>query len=162
MAIADDIKQLRKQLGLTQEQLGQKLGVAGRVVRRWEGKVHHPDPKYLLGLASLAADAGLPLLATSFQSALIRDLGLIEREMSHASFDVPTRQIIDHGRHLRYNEPCGPPRGMLLVVRHGKEETSFLQAVFHALRGLRSKDENERGRARAALKQLAQAMGVEV
>jgi len=162
MGIADDIKQLRKELRLTQEQLGQKLGVAGRVVRRWEGRVHHPDPKYLLGLASLAADAGLPLLATSFRSALIHDLGLIEREMSHASFDVPTREVIDHERRFKYNEPCGPPRGMLLIVRHGREETSFLEAVFYAFLKLRDKDESERERARAALKQLAEAMGVQI
>ena len=162
MAIADDIKQLRKELRLTQEQLGHKLGVAGRVVRRWEAKVHHPDPKYLLGLASLAQDAGLPLLAMSFRSALIRDLGLIEREMSHASFDVPTKEVVDHERRLKHHEITGPPRGMLLIVRHGKEETSFLEAVLYAFLKLRDKNESEREHARAALKQLAEAMGVEV
>jgi len=147
MAIADDIKQLRKQLGLTQEQLGQQLGVAGRVVRRWEAKVHHPDPKYLLGLASLAADAGLAPLASRFQSALIRNLGLVEREMLQGYFDVPAKGAT--------------PRGVLLVVRHGREETLFLEALFYAISALRHKDESVRERARAALKQLAQAMGVE-
>jgi transcriptional regulator with XRE-family HTH domain len=160
MDVSDAVRQLRKQLGLTQEQLGERLGVSGRVVRRWEGRVHHPDPKFMTGLAALASDAKEPVLAHIFRSALIRDLGLVEREALHAHFDTPTQKVVDEARRFKFHEPAGPPRGMLLLVRHGAEETRYLNAVTAAFLGLRSSDEAIRKRSRAALEALCTAMQI--
>jgi len=160
MDVADGIRQLRKHLGLTQEQLGERLGVSGRVVRRWEARVHHPDPKFLAGLASLAAEAKEPVLTQLFRSALIRDLGLLERETLHAHFDTATREAIDTKRRFKYHEPVGPPRGLILLTRHGAEEVQYMQAVVQAFLGLRSQDETCRARSRAALKGLCAALDI--
>lgn len=45
------LKELRKEKGLTQEQLAQKLNVAGRTVSRWENGNNLPDIDLLIALA---------------------------------------------------------------------------------------------------------------
>lgn len=46
----DEIRQLREDLGLSQSQMGKKLGTHYRTVGRWELGLHAPSP---LGLAQL-------------------------------------------------------------------------------------------------------------
>jgi len=41
---AEEIKQKRKEAGMTQEQLAHKLGVAVATIQRWEKGVHRPSP----------------------------------------------------------------------------------------------------------------------
>ena len=45
------LKDLRKERGLTQEQLAEKIGVAGRTVSRWETASNMPDLSILIQLA---------------------------------------------------------------------------------------------------------------
>lgn len=45
------LKALRKEKGLTQEQLAEKFGVAGRTVSRWETATNMPDLSILIQLA---------------------------------------------------------------------------------------------------------------
>lgn len=49
--IGSFLKDLRKEKGLTQEQLAEILGVAGRTVSRWETAVNMPDLSILIQLA---------------------------------------------------------------------------------------------------------------
>ncbi len=49
--IGSFLKALRKEKGLTQEQLAEKLGVAGRTVSRWETASNMPDLSILIQLA---------------------------------------------------------------------------------------------------------------
>lgn len=49
--IGDFLKVLRKEKGLTQEQLAEKVGVAGRTVSRWETASNMPDLSILIQLA---------------------------------------------------------------------------------------------------------------
>jgi transcriptional regulator with XRE-family HTH domain len=160
--IKNVLKELRARLGLTQQQLAVRAGLSVRGYAAYEGGERSPEPGPLAVLASIAGEEGHQDLANRLVNSLLQQLRLHERETILGRFDVPTKEVIDHERRFKYNEPCGPPRGMLLIVRHGREETSFLEAVFYAFSALRSKDEAARERARAALKQLAQAMGVEV
>lgn len=46
------IKQLRKQNGLTQEELGKKMGVIKQTVSSWENNISEPNSEILLNLAS--------------------------------------------------------------------------------------------------------------
>jgi transcriptional regulator with XRE-family HTH domain len=142
VAIADDIKQLRQQLDLTQEQLGQKLGVAGRVVRRWEASVHHPDPKYLAGLASLAESGGIHSLAYRFASRLIRDLGLARLQLG--IFSTPAA-------------PKEDSPGILLTTFRGPEAQDYAQAFFETFGRFLYGTPEERERARGLLQQFNQA-----
>lgn len=47
------IAELRKQQGLTQEQLGEKIGVTNKTVSRWERGVYLPPPDALLSLSQI-------------------------------------------------------------------------------------------------------------
>ncbi|MBE6774128.1 MAG: helix-turn-helix transcriptional regulator [Ruminococcaceae bacterium] len=49
--IGSFLKALRKEKGITQEQLAEKLGVAGRTVSRWETASNMPDLSILIQLA---------------------------------------------------------------------------------------------------------------
>lgn len=49
--IGQFLKELRKEKGLTQEQLAEILGVAGRTVSRWENASNMPDLSLLIELA---------------------------------------------------------------------------------------------------------------
>ena len=49
--IGDNLKQLRLQKGLTQEQLADVLGVSAQAVSRWENNTSYPDITLLPGLA---------------------------------------------------------------------------------------------------------------
>ncbi len=51
--IGSFLKTLRKEKGLTQEQLAERLGVAGRTVSRWETATNMPDLSILIQLAEL-------------------------------------------------------------------------------------------------------------
>jgi len=160
--IKDTLKELRARLGLTQQQLAVRAGLSVRGYAAYEGGERNPEPGPLAVLASIAAEEGQNDLAARLVTELLKQLRLYERETVLGYFDIPTKEVVDREHHFKYNEPCGPPRGMLLVVRHGREETSFLEAIFYALSGLRHKDDAVRERARAALKQLAEAMGVQI
>lgn len=49
--IGNFLKSLRKEKGLTQEQLAEKFGVAGRTVSRWENATNMPDLSMLIQIA---------------------------------------------------------------------------------------------------------------
>ena len=51
--IGSFLKELRKEKGFTQEQLAEKIGVAGRTVSRWETAANMPDLSILIQLAEL-------------------------------------------------------------------------------------------------------------
>ena len=51
ISIGDNLKQLRLQKGLTQEQLAEVFGVSAQAVSRWENNTSYPDITLLPGLA---------------------------------------------------------------------------------------------------------------
>ena len=51
MSFADNVKKARVGLGLTQEALGQRVGVSGQAVSKWETADGFPDPSLLPALA---------------------------------------------------------------------------------------------------------------
>ena len=53
MELKDRIALARKQAGLSQEQLGEKLGVSRQAVSKWESGTADPSTSNLLALAKL-------------------------------------------------------------------------------------------------------------
>ena len=57
------LKELRKEKGLTQEQLAEKLNVSGRTVSRWETGSNMPDIGMLVVIADLYEVSILEIIA---------------------------------------------------------------------------------------------------
>ena len=53
LSIGNFIAQLRKQNGLTQEQLGEQIGVTNKTVSRWETGVYMPPADALMKMSEL-------------------------------------------------------------------------------------------------------------
>ena len=53
MNIGNNIKQLRQQKNLTQDQVAEKLGVSYQAVSKWENKANTPDLALLPAIAEL-------------------------------------------------------------------------------------------------------------
>lgn len=53
MQIGKFIAQLRKEQGLTQDQLGQKLGVTNKTISRWETGAYLPPAEVLMAMSEL-------------------------------------------------------------------------------------------------------------
>ena len=58
--IGDRIRQLRQELGLTQEKFAAKLGVTFPTVNRWENKRAKPSPLAMEKIAAIAKQLGHP------------------------------------------------------------------------------------------------------
>ena len=50
--IADNLKRLRRERNLTQEELAERVGVSGQAVSKWETAAGLPDLPLLISLAS--------------------------------------------------------------------------------------------------------------
>ncbi len=59
--IADQIKEIRNLLGLTQEALARKLDVGFVTVNRWENQVRNPSPLAMKRIMALAKVAGVEI-----------------------------------------------------------------------------------------------------
>lgn len=53
ICIGKFIAELRKEKGLTQEQLGEKLGVTNKTISRWETGVYLPSADALLAMSKM-------------------------------------------------------------------------------------------------------------
>ena len=53
LRIAENIRRLRQERGLTQGQLAERLGVSYQAVSRWENETTYPDIELLPAIASL-------------------------------------------------------------------------------------------------------------
>lgn len=51
--IGQFLQSLRREAGLTQEQLGERLGVTGKTISRWETETYLPSAEMLLSLSEL-------------------------------------------------------------------------------------------------------------
>lgn len=70
MSLAEDIKQLRGFLGLTQGELGGQLGRTGAAVSLWEMEWNNPSRNMLHRLSRLARQAQAHDLAERFEEAV--------------------------------------------------------------------------------------------
>lgn len=72
MLLADWVKKVREKLDLTQEQLGEFLGVTRANVSAWENDLHEPNT---MQMAQMSARSGIPM---PLKSSLITPIEVIE------------------------------------------------------------------------------------
>lgn len=53
MTFAEKLKTIRKQLGMSQEQLADKLGVSRQAITKWETNIGIPDIENLIAISKL-------------------------------------------------------------------------------------------------------------
>lgn len=80
------IKQLRKEAGLTQGELGKKLGVVKQTISSWENNVSEPNSETLSELSKLFGvsvaqlyDHGVQILITQTSKWILQSLFLISK-----------------------------------------------------------------------------------
>ena len=75
MTLEDDLpatlRTLRATLNLTQEQLGERLGVSFATVNRWEGGLSKPQKAAAAAIQALTVDAGIATNELSSQAAAV-------------------------------------------------------------------------------------------
>ena len=100
------IAALRREQGLTQEALGQELGVTNKTVSRWETGNYMPDIELLIPLGELLGVSVNELLAgerlTDEQFRKQADENLVEA-VRESSFDLKERTDYWRGKWLRDN-----------------------------------------------------------
>lgn len=72
--LAERLRHLRKQAGLSQKSLAERLGISGPAIAQWETGRHRPDTRWLPKLASLLNCQPSDLRPDLFQYAPINDL----------------------------------------------------------------------------------------
>lgn len=53
MTFAENLKNVRKQAGMSQEQLAERLGVSRQAVTKWETEAGIPDVENIIAISSL-------------------------------------------------------------------------------------------------------------
>ena len=74
MSLSGNIRRLRLEKNLTQEQLAAKLGVSAQAVSKWETSETYPDGALLVPLALLAPPALIPVLYFPVAAAPLQSL----------------------------------------------------------------------------------------
>ena len=100
--ISEKISELRKAKNLTQEQLGERLGISGQAVSKWENGSSLPDILLLPELCELldtSLDALLEVSAAQKRKNVVSDFCAYARETgrAHAVQDVIARLFNDVG-----------------------------------------------------------------
>ena len=90
MNIGNKIKELRKQRGITQEQLADSIGVSFQAVSKWENNIALPDIALAPALASYFGVSMDVLLDFNLQE--IEDEGEIYETIEDVWPDYPTKE----------------------------------------------------------------------
>jgi transcriptional regulator with XRE-family HTH domain len=101
--IGEKIAQLRKAKGLTQEQLGEALGITGQAVSKWEKGESMPDILLLpdlCGLLSVSVDTLLDVPDAMRKENIVREFCEYARENGRSAIllDALSRLLNDAGR----------------------------------------------------------------
>jgi len=91
MVRADEVKDLRLRLGLSQERFAQRLGVSVQSVRRWEAGLTRPQP--LVSSMMQELTTSVPPVAGLVPDLNATDLGQILKGLGHF-FEVAAGQVI--------------------------------------------------------------------
>ena len=105
MTIGKNIKRLRQNKGLTQEQLGEILGLTGQAVSKWENDQTCPDIASLPKLAKILGVTVDELLSGKEENAPVARV--LEPEARKELKDMMLRIVVDetYGDHVKVNIP---------------------------------------------------------
>ena len=96
LEIGQKIKQLRLHRGITQEQLGQSLGLTGQAISKWESNTTMPDIQLLPELSALLGVSIDALFSITDRTHMDRIANMLE----NARF-LPAHEFEDSERYLK-------------------------------------------------------------
>lgn len=127
LKLGDNIKKLRSERDLTQEQLADALGVSPQAVSRWENSTTYPDIELLpviagffeitldelMGMADFQDERQLQQIydlhyANSSKGLVWEDIEMIRRELKHFPNNERLRFYLMHDLNRAWNNPRGP------------------------------------------------------
>jgi len=89
------LKQLRKQKGWTQKELGNMIGVTYPQLNKYEGGTNAPPLDKLMGLASaLETTTDFLIMGNISEDMPIHNLRLIKRFQELEAFDMPDQEVV--------------------------------------------------------------------
>ncbi len=134
MRFGEQVRRFRQEKGLTQEQLGERLGVSSQAVSKWETCESYPDAELLVPLAN-ALDASLDVLfsndAAGEKDAALRIAAVMARTDRRDAFALCRRFGWQMEVSMFCSEIAPDPageRGMSEIVG----DTGFTQISNHA------------------------------
>jgi transcriptional regulator with XRE-family HTH domain len=113
--LAQSIRWARRSAGLTQEQLGRRVGLKGRAVFRWEGDQAVPSKKNRIALVT-ALRAVNPEVAARLEQAIIVD-GTQPAAAAPAPSAVDEIAVVEHAVFTMADELDLPPRRVRHALR---------------------------------------------
>ena len=92
MTFAENVKMLRKQAGMSQEQLAEKLGVSRQAVTKWETGAGIPDIENIMAISALFDISIDDLLSNERGSKKVVETEYLYA-VSYTHLDVYKRQV---------------------------------------------------------------------
>ena len=114
LEIGQKIKQLRLHRGITQEQLGQSLGLTGQAISKWESNTTMPDIQLLPELSALLGVSIDTLFSITDRTHIDRIANMLE----NVRF-LPAHEFEDSERYLKDKQltPDTQAEATLLLAR---------------------------------------------
>ena len=124
MTFAENLKMLRKQAGMSQEQLAEKLGVSRQAITKWETGVGIPDIENIMAISTL--------FNISIDDLLSNESGSKKLPETEYLYESVTEYDIDESK--RYDMKLGGAKRLVLVGDEGEKiRVSLGSNTFSAL-----------------------------
>ena len=124
MTFAENVKMLRKQAGMSQEQLAEKLGVSRQAVTKWETGAGIPDIENIMAISTL--------FDISIDDLLSNESGSKKLPETEYLYESVTEYDIDESK--RYDMKLGGAKRLVLVGDEGEKiRVSLGSNTFSAL-----------------------------
>ena len=116
--IGNFLKRLRKEKGITQEQMAEALNVSGRTVSRWENGSNMPDISLLVDIAEFY-DVSIPEIIRGERKSEIMNKEEKELDRSMSEYETTEKEIIF--KEMRLQSIMGLCALILFFVLHETE-----------------------------------------
>lgn len=90
--LKENIKTIRKQKGLSQEELSIKLNVVRQTISKWEQGLSVPDSEMLISLSKVLETSVSTLLGETISETKVDDLKVISEKLEIINFQLSKRQ----------------------------------------------------------------------
>lgn len=134
MTIGERIKQARKNAGLTQKKLGEKLGISYQTVAQWENNLRHPKLETLQKIAGALNISVEDLFGVDRENRTVTSADKLLLFFDDLNFDGQQKaiervhELTEIPRYRAADSPLGLPRHIAITVT--EENLATLPSLF--------------------------------